>query len=312
MTSSHHPYRPRVLLLVDKRGWALHDIALAIETHLSGVFSFDIQCSAERPLIDESRYDLIHVLYDYENYHLPFLHGRTRVIKSVFSHYWQTWDLSPREFYDRHLSEAHAITVPSTKLHCALRDLPVPITLFPEGVDTDLFLPMRRRSRGPLVIGWAGDPTRGIKRLDWLKEACDGVATLRLAVDVPKNRMPDFYNSVDVVACSSLAEGCPRPILEGMACGCFPVSFDVGVVSELVQTGINGIVVHDESIDGLRSALQWCVEHIDDVRSTSILNAERVRADRQWKNTAQHLGSLYRTFTRQAVRRKSQATAAVV
>lgn len=284
----------RILLLVNERGWALDGIAQAIVRHLKGRYHFEILASADRPAIVETHYDLIHILYDYEEYHLPFLSGRIPVIRSVYSHYWQQWGMTPQELYARYLSNAHAVTVPSMKLLHALRELPVQLRLFPEGVESDVFRPDERVRSGPLVVGWAGNPEREIKRLPLLRNACDGLCELRITNgSLTEKEMVGFYNDIDIIACSSQAEGCPRPVLEGMACGAFPVSFDVGIIPELIEDGVNGMIVRRDGYAVMREALLWCVRNTDAVRAARALNAQRIRADRQWSQTVPSLARLY-------------------
>jgi hypothetical protein len=160
---------PKVLLLIDTKNWAFATIAQALVTHLSSQFSFDILATEDRPVFDEGQYDIIHVFFETETYHLPFLSGHAKVVKSVYSHYWELNGETPEEFYKKHLGEADCITVPSLKLLRSLSVLPVPVALFPESIDTHLFQPEHKPREGALVVGWAGNATRPIKRLDWLR-----------------------------------------------------------------------------------------------------------------------------------------------
>lgn len=278
--------RPRILLIVDIPDWAFHTLARAIQAHLSHKYEFETMIGREIEHFDDAAYDLIHVFFEFEEHHLPFLRGNSRVLKSVYSHYWQERGMNAREFHARHLREAHAVSVPSLRLLSALQDLPVPVFLCPEGLDTSFFTPAYHPSRGPLVVGWAGNPERPIKRLDWLRGACEGVCELRTTDGLRSpHGMLNFYREIDVIACSSRAEGAPRPLLEGMACGNFPLSFDVGIAGELITDGLNGMLVRDESVAGLRAALQWCAANADEVRRKSEVNAELMRARRDWSCT---------------------------
>ncbi len=290
-SSSSH--RPRVLLLADVRYWAFDTIARAAQRHLAGRFDCSVFYRDEHPIIDENAYDIVHVLYESERYHRQFLHGRARVVRSVYSHHWQLDEgLDAWKFYQTYLNDAHAITVPNLKLLETLRCLPPPTFLFAEGVDTNLFRPPARRS-GPLVVGWAGGD-KPIKRLEWLKHACDGLCELRIADGMLSDQgMVEFYGGIDVIACASKAEGSPRPVLEGMACGCFPVSFDVGIASELIHDGENGRIVRDVSVAGLREAFVWCRDNVGLIRSRWKHNAEIIRSTRSWKGVVEYLGDIY-------------------
>jgi|CXWL01.1.fsa_nt_gi glycosyltransferase involved in cell wall biosynthesis len=285
--------RPRILLLLDIPNWAFHSIAQAIVKELGDRFAFTILTQDRHPHIEESLYDLIHVFYEFEDYHRPFLTGKTKVLRSVYSHYWEIEKkLSPMQLYMQFLNDAHAISVPSIKLLGILKDLPPPVTLFSEGIDPEIFKKKRERS-GPLTVGWAGKPGP-IKRLELLQEACNGLCELKIANgSFPASAMADFYNDVDIIACSSIAEGCPRPLLEGMACGCFPVSFDVGIAPEVIMHQTNGLLVRDETTDGLLTALSWCKNNIGDMRKNARINPEIMRATRSWRSTTAPLADLY-------------------
>lgn len=285
--------RPRILLLIDIPNWAFHSIARAVVRHLGDRFAFTILIKDQYPHIEENWFDIVHVFYEFEEYHRQFLHGKAKVIRSVYSHYWEAErKLEPMQFYLQNLSDAHVISVPSQKLLRRLQGLPPPIRLFAEGIEPEVFKPLRERS-GSLKVGWAGKPGF-IKRLDIIRKACDGLCELVIA-DGTKTEaeMVDFYNSVDIIACSSIAEGCPRPVLEGMACGCYPVSFDVGIVSELVAQNRNGMIVTDETAEGMREALTRCKESLGDIRKAATLNPEIIRATRTWEATTAHLADVY-------------------
>lgn len=286
--------KPRILLIADIPQWAFHTLANAIREHSSDRYDFDILFGSELAGFDDAQYDLIHVLFETETRHLPFLRGNARVLKSVYSHYWQEEGLSPMDFYSAHLREAHAVSVPNALLLSALQDLPVPVFLCPEGLDTSFFTPPHHPRSGPVVAGWAGNPDRPIKRIELLKEACDGVCELRLTDGrhSPQD-MVDFYRTIDVIACSSKAEGSPRPLMEGMACGCFPVSFDVGIAAQLIDHGRNGLLVRDESVAGMRAAIAWCVTHADTIRTLGPVNAEIIRATRDWRSTSPAQARVY-------------------
>ena len=52
-----------------------------------------------------------------------------------------------------------------------------------------------------------------------------------------------LYDAFDVLALSSLYEGLPYVLLEGMACGCFPVAGDLESIREWIENGRNGLLV---------------------------------------------------------------------
>ncbi len=55
--------------------------------------------------------------------------------------------------------------------------------------------------------------------------------------------MPAVYAGLDIVALSSLNEGTPMTLLEAMAAGKPVVATDVGGVRDIVEDGVNGLLV---------------------------------------------------------------------
>lgn len=139
------------------------------------------------------------------------------------------------------------------------------------------------RRSGKLRIGWAGnekDVCKGIN--DILRPAAGSDFELRVAAgNRGHHEMPEFYNSIDVICVASTAEGQPLPLIEALACGCFPVCVDVGIVPELVRHGSDGLIVN-RTPAAFKAAFQWCTVNVDRVRATGLANAEEMLRTRTW------------------------------
>src|SRR5207248_3183150 len=51
-----------------------------------------------------------------------------------------------------------------------------------------------------------------------------------------------IYRQARMLVCASTSEGGPRVTVEAMACGTPVISTPVGVMSELIEDGVNGLV----------------------------------------------------------------------
>ena len=53
---------------------------------------------------------------------------------------------------------------------------------------------------------------------------------------------PYYYSKMDVFLSTSTLEGGPIPVLESMACNCFPVVSNTGFASDIIEHGKNGFL----------------------------------------------------------------------
>ena len=294
--------RPRVVILADYPDWAQDRAARALSRWLSDEFDFRILYRIESPDLSQWEFDLIFVLFWGETYHRPFVSDSRRVLKQISSHRWQYERkfgcLTPGETAYIYLQDAGTLTVPSRRLQTMFSPYRETV-LAPKGFEPSEFAARGRRT-GPLRIGWAGETDRpGKGYRDILQPAIGSEFELRTAGGEYKpSEMVDFYNSVDVICVTSNAEGDPLPLLEGMACGCFPVAVDVGIVPEVVRHGDNGLIVNRNPFD-FRCAFRWCAAHIELVREAGSRNAEEMLQTRTWN----HVSEQWRGALRHAYRR---------
>jgi glycosyltransferase involved in cell wall biosynthesis len=193
-----------------------------------------------------------------------------------------------------HLFGAGAVVVPSLRLHSLMlsediKSLP-PVSLCYKGFHPEMMGDYGGR-RGPLVVGWAGNADQTDKNVPMIIKAWP--KELRVADRcLTQGEMGDFYNSIDVITCMSDAEGDPRTLIEGMACGCFPVTVDVGVVPELVKHGENGLII-PKTTEALAAALAWCRDNVDFVRAAGRRNAQEMLRTRTWAAAASSWGDAF-------------------
>ena len=289
--------KPRVLLLVDCPNWAFDKAAKAVARYLSDEFEFHIAYVAENPDLSLWPFDLIYVFFWGETYHQKFVSDPRRVIKEISSHRWaleeQYGRLSAKQAAERYLADAATLTATSRRLQAAFAADRV-VFHTPNGFEPAHFF-FKRRRRGPLRIGWAGnerDPCKGLG--DILRPAAGKDFDFVVAGGkLTRQEMLKFYNSIDVLCVASTAEGEPLTLIEGMACGCFPVAVDVGIVRELVRHSDNGMIV-ERSADAFRTAFEWCRENLEVVRSAGAGNAAQMRNTRTWKAVDWHWRVVFR------------------
>lgn len=309
-----------ILLCPGSPGWSYDFTAHALVQHLSHRFDLRIGYAINEVIAAAPDADLIVDFWWRGG--LEQHYGR-RVVKQVSSHRWaqrKYGRLSPHILARKHLARAAGVVVPSRRLLGIVTDglaehareprghstlAPSEVSLGAKGFHPEAFGDEGQRS-GSLVVGWAGSAKQPDKRLDVLLAAHPELVTVGPGTprgELSQAEMPAFYNGIDIIACASDAEGDPRPLIEGMACGCFPVTVDVGIAPELVRHGENGLIV-ERSPEAFRSAFAWCAANLDYVRAAGRRNAEEMLASRTWAQVAPAWGD---AFDRALARQQEQA-----
>ncbi|MFT4514086.1 MAG: hypothetical protein ACI89X_001420 [Planctomycetota bacterium] len=285
--------KPRIALLVDRPGWAYDRAAHALKNALEDQFSFEILYVVDQP--SAPKCDLLHVFFWGETWHQQWTFPREKIVKEISSHRWNQpayGNLTPPEFAARHLADAGTLTATSRRLQRILA--PIRTTLFcPNGAEHPA--PPSSSSRD-IRFGWAGnaqDPCKGLH--DILRPAAgNDFEVLVAGGELTAAQMPAFYMATDALLIASTAEGEPLTLLEAMAHGCFPIATDVGIVPELVEHGVNGLIV-DRTPAAFRAAMQWAACNPDHVRAAGRKNANHIVATRLWQHVAPQWATAWRT-----------------
>ncbi|MGW4466623.1 glycosyltransferase [Micromonospora sp. NBC_01796] len=122
--------------------------------------------------------------------------------------------------------------------------------------------------------------------------------------DVPHVRMPAWYRSADVVACTQRYAAAGRVPLEAMACGVPVVGYALGGIADTVVDEVTGRLVPAGDVRGLGVTLRRLLT--DDARRFAYGHAavDRVRCSYTWERTA---GALERVYEKVVRRRNPDA-----
>jgi hypothetical protein len=266
----------RLCLLPRARGWTYDSTAHALARHLDDRFLVSIAYDDAAAL--SCAPDLVLDFWWAGRLHRQ---QRVPVVKQVSSHRWRRCGYAPNMLARLHLMGCSGVVVPSQRLKSILdRTVASRIapSVGPKGFEPSAFHDDGLRA-GLIVVGWAGNASMPDKRVELILGAEPGALIADRCLTL--GEMPDFYNALDVIAVASNAEGDPRTLIEAMACGCFPVCVDVGVVPELVRHGDNGLIV-ERSVEGFAAAFAWCRAHPREVRDAGRRNAIAMQATRTW------------------------------
>ena len=124
---------------------------------------------------------------------------------------------------------------------------------------------------------------------------------VRLVGAVPREEMPRWYRSADVLVCAPWYEPFGLTPLEGMACGVPVVATDTGGLMDTVVDGLTGELVPPRDPSALGRTLRRLLA--DPVRRLGYATAgvDRARQCYSWNRTAERLAVLYAQIAERAV-----------
>lgn len=155
------------------------------------------------------------------------------------------------------------------------------------GVNMKIFKPLQKSKKGKINIGFASglDLNKGVEVLIELikninsseyvfhiinygrdkKKYLEEILYFQniLIYDTfEKNRMPEFYDKIDVLFFPSKSESLGLVALEAMSCNVPVVGPDKHALKQIIQNGISGEKYYDSKIEKVIKALTLCVNQI--------------------------------------------------
>lgn len=262
--------RHAVHICYDVEGWCYFHRATAIQRYAPDDFEVTIGPSG-RAIKSELRYDLVLQLCYGQMQRLWKQRERTEAKPILVAGFNAGWRYRG-EYYD-HLRTYSDHLIFNNYENWEKHGRPPGTSVISNGIDRDIFkLIVDPSARTPLVL-WTGSeyhrkngdvkgyddlllPLR--RRLDTDNIPCD----YRLVDSHAKDRytlpeMAEWYNTGTIYVVASRMEGTPNPALEHAACGGVICATRVGNMPEIIEHGINGVLV-DRTLDDLYEGIKLC------------------------------------------------------
>lgn len=289
--------KPKICLLCDRPNWAHDNSAKELQKYLSDEFEVDIKYVINCEELDINRYDAFQICFWGETSYKKYDYSKSRIIKQVSSHRWQ-YDkpygpISVEEFAKIYLDDASTVICPSQILYDILKPVSKNLFLCGKGYAPELFRYIRYRT-GKMSICMVGnlkDPVKGVE--DILKPAAEGYQ-LDLAQTIKHEELLEFYNAHDIYVVSSVHEADPLPLIESMACGCFPIASKIGIAPELIRHKENGYLVEKRTVEEFKKAIAWCNDNIEYIRGHAAEIADEIYEKRRWEVMAENYRKMFR------------------
>jgi hypothetical protein len=128
--------------------------------------------------------------------------------------------------------------------------------------------------------------------LQWMKELKIEHA-VQLNPPLSHTQMGDVFRSAQVVVSPSIHDGTPNSLLEGMACGCFPIAGDLESIREWITHAQNGLLVDPNNPQAIADAILIALEREDLRREAAGLNAKIISARAEYGGNMEKVVEFY-------------------
>lgn len=128
--------------------------------------------------------------------------------------------------------------------------------------------------------------------LQWMKELnIEHAVTLNPPVS--HTEMAEIFRHAQIVVSPSIHDGTPNSLLEGMACGCFPIAGDLESIREWITHAHNGLLVNPNDPQSIADAILLGIEREDLRREAAGLNAEIISTRAAYGKSMEKAGEFY-------------------
>jgi glycosyltransferase involved in cell wall biosynthesis len=107
-----------------------------------------------------------------------------------------------------------------------------------------------------ICAAMAGQP----QALQWIQKF-NLAGSVELMPPLKHDQMAEVFRRSQVVVSPSVHDGTPNSLLEGMACGCFPVAGDLESIREWITPGTNGLLTDATDPQKLAGSLLEAIEN---------------------------------------------------
>jgi glycosyltransferase involved in cell wall biosynthesis len=192
------------------------------------------------------------------------------------------------------------------------------------GIRSDVFYPPREPVKVPIIINARGFrayvrnesffkaiPLVLVKRpdarficssmqgelqaLQWMKELKIEHA-VQLNPPIPHAQMGDVFRAAQIMVSPSVHDGTPNSLLEGLACGCFPVVGDLESIREWITHGQNGLLVDPKEPQSIADGILLAMEREDLRLEAAGLNRKLIATRAEYQQNMRRVDEFYKSI----------------
>jgi len=129
--------------------------------------------------------------------------------------------------------------------------------------------------------------------MQWTRELNIGDAVELLPL-LPHHEMAGVFRRAQIVASPSIHDGTPNTLLEGMACGCFPVAGDLESIREWITPNENGVLFDSNDPRSIADAIIVAIENKGLRKNAARLNQEIIAARAEYNHNMSKAEKFYK------------------
>ncbi|HUG33368.1 MAG TPA: glycosyltransferase family 4 protein, partial [Anaerolineales bacterium] len=144
-----------------------------------------------------------------------------------------------------------------------------------------------------ICTSMVGEP----QAIQWIRELeiRDSVELLDL---IPHEQIAEVYRRAQILVSPSIHDGTPNTLLEGMACGCFPVAGDLESIREWITPNENGLLFDATDPQSIANTIVIAIENKNLRVSAAGLNREIISARAEYKQNMDKTEKFYTEVTK--------------
>jgi glycosyltransferase involved in cell wall biosynthesis len=113
---------------------------------------------------------------------------------------------------------------------------------------------------------------------------------------LPHEKMAGVFRAAQVLVSPSVHDGTPNSLLEGMACGCFPVAGDLESIREWITPGRNGLLVDVNDPGSLADAIVTALDRPDLRTEAASLNQRLISSRAEYGQCMSRAFEFYKSI----------------
>ncbi len=137
----------------------------------------------------------------------------------------------------------------------------------------------------------AGEP----QAEQWIQELEIGHA-VELLPPLAHPQMADVFRRAQIVASPSIHDGTPNSLLEGIACGCFPVAGDLESIREWITPNENGLLFDSNDAGSIANTICSAIENKNLRHKSAGLNKKIISTRAEYRMNMKRAEEFYKNF----------------